>query len=106
MGDWISEVLLFSAGIAGGILIMMIVSSFRLDKRRRSELVVTRARVIADIKEQHDQEILHAAFRTAEDIQGELNKSLQRLRKTVTAALETTPEEPIEQHPDVVNQKH
>jgi adenine-specific DNA methylase len=97
MGDWISDVLLFSAGIAGGILITMIVSSFRLDKRRESELAAARARVLADIKQQHDQEILDAAFRTTEDIQGELNTSLQRLRETVSTALQPVPEEPIGQ---------
>jgi len=102
MDDWISDVLLFSAGIAGGILTMMIVSSFRVDKRRQSELVATRARVLADIKQQHDQEILDAAFRTTEDIQGELNTSLQRLRKTVSTALEPAPEETIEQPPHAV----
>ena len=105
MGDWISDVLLFSAGIAGGILITMIVSFFRVDKGRRPDLAVTRARVLADIKERHDQEILHAAFRTTEDIQGELDKSLQQLRKTVTVALEPTPEKPTEQHRHVVNKK-
>ena len=49
MGDWISDVLLFSAGIAGGILITMIVSFFRVDKGRRPDLAVTRARVLADL---------------------------------------------------------
>ena len=97
MGDWISDVLLFSAGIAGGILIMLIVSSFRSDKRRELKLAAARARVLADIKQQHDQEILNAAFRTTEDIQGELNTSLQRLRETVSTALQPVPEEPIGQ---------
>lgn len=97
MGDWISDVLLFSAGIAGGILIMLIVSSFRLDKRRELALAAARARVLADIKQQHDQEILNAAFRTTEDIQGELNTSLQRLRETVSTALQPIPEEPTGQ---------
>jgi len=102
MGDWISDVLLFSAGITGGILIMTIVSSFRLDKRRQSELVAARARVLADIKQQHDQEILDAVFRTTEDIQGELNTSLQRLRKTVSTALQPASEEPTEPPPHTV----
>ncbi|MGH7797856.1 MAG: hypothetical protein ACREQ2_23590 [Candidatus Binatia bacterium] len=88
MGDWISDVLLFSAGIAGGVLITSIVPSLRADKRHRTKLVNARERILADIKEQHDKEILLEAFRTAEDIRGELDKSLQTLRKTLTTVLD------------------
>ena len=88
MGDWISDVLIFSAGVAGGVLIGEITSILRGIKRRRTELVSTRARVLSDLKEHHDREILHAAFRTTEDIKSELNKSLQTLRKTVTTVLD------------------
>jgi hypothetical protein len=96
MGDWISDVLLFSAGIVGGILLSMIGSSLRATKQRRTELVAMRARILSDMKEQHDKEILHAAFRTTEDIRGELNKSLQTLRKTVTTVLDPIKEVPRE----------
>jgi len=88
MTDWISDVLLFSAGVAGGVLLCILVPSLRADKRRRTALVNARERILADIKEQHDKEILHEAFRTAEDIRGELDKSLETLRKTVTTVLD------------------
>ena len=88
MGDWISDVLIFSAGIAGGILISMITSSLRAAKQRHTERVAMRARILADMKEQHNEEILHAAFRITEDIRGELSESLQRLHRTVTTVLD------------------
>jgi len=94
MGDWISDALIFSAGIAGGVLIGEIISIFRGDKRRRTELVAMRAQILAGLKEHHDREILHAAFRTAEDIKSELNKSLQTLCKTVTTVLDPMNDRP------------
>ena len=94
MGDWISDALIFSAGVAGGILISEITSIFRGNKRQRNELDSMRARVLSDLKEHHDREILHAAFRTTEDIKSELNKSLQTLCKTVTTVLDPVHEPP------------
>jgi hypothetical protein len=94
MRNWISDVLLFSAGIAGGVLISSIIPSLRADKRHRTtKLVNARERILADIKEQHDKEILLEAFRTAEDIRGELDKSLQTLRKTLTTVLDPNTEQ-------------
>ncbi len=87
MSDWISDVLLFSAGIAGGVLIMTLIPVLRADKRRRTELVAARSRILADIKDKHEEEILEQAFRTTEAIRGELDHSLQTLRKTVTTVL-------------------
>jgi hypothetical protein len=98
MGDWISDLLIFSAGIVGGILVSMIGDSLRGPQQRRTELEAMRARVLAELKEQHDKEILHAAFRTTEDIRGELDKSLQTLRKTVTTVLDPVQDAPRQQH--------
>lgn len=95
MSDWISDLLLFSAGVAGGILLSILVPSVRGAQRERTALLNARERILAAIKEQHDKEILHEAFRTAEDIRGELDKSLQTLRKTVTTVLD-----PIAARPD------
>ncbi|HZD39676.1 MAG TPA: hypothetical protein VE131_03080 [Terriglobales bacterium] len=87
MGDWISDLLLFSAGIAGGVLIMTIIPALRSTKRRRTELVAARSRILDDLRKQHEQEIIEQAFRTTEAIRGELLQSLQTLRKTVTTVL-------------------
>jgi hypothetical protein len=51
-------------------------------------MVATRARILADIKEKHNEEILHEAFRTTEAIRSELNKSAQLLRKTLLTVKE------------------
>jgi len=92
MGDWISDALLFSAGVAGGVLIMTLIPVLRADKRRRTEIFVARSRILADLKNKHEAEILDEAFRTTQAIRGELDHSLQTLRKTVTTVL--TPASP------------
>jgi hypothetical protein len=96
MDDWISDLLIFSAGVTGGILVSIIASFLRTNQRQRTDLVETRTRILADIKEQHEQEILHAAVRTAEDIRGELHKSALTLQKALLAARDSVPmlEEP------------
>ncbi|HEY7218363.1 MAG TPA: hypothetical protein VH985_08210 [Candidatus Binatia bacterium] len=88
MRDWISDLLLFCAGITGGILIADIKPYLHAAKRKRTELVTARVRMLAGIKEKHDEEILDEAFRTTEAIRGELDKSLQTLRKTLTTVLD------------------
>ena len=99
MDDWISDLLIFSAGVTGGILISIVVSCLRTNQRQRMDLVATRTRILTDIKEQHEQEILHAAVRTAEDIRGELHKSALTLQKALLAARDPVPmaEEPRDQ---------
>jgi hypothetical protein len=88
MGDWISDLLIFSAGVSGGVLIMLIEPVLTAARRRRAQLIGTRARILADMKEQHDREILHEAFRTTEAIRGELDKTRETLRKTLITVLE------------------
>jgi hypothetical protein len=83
MRDWISDLLIFSAGITGGILISKLEPYFRAAKKPRTKIIAARARILADIKQKHDEEILHEAFRTTEAIRKELNKSAQLLRKTL-----------------------
>lgn len=85
MDDWISDLLIFCAGVAGGILLASLKPYFSLAKKRRTELVAARARMLADLKEKHDEEILDQAFRTTEAIRGELDKSLETLRKSLSA---------------------
>ena len=87
MEDWISDLLIFCAGIAGGILIASIKPYLNAAKSRRTQLVAARARMLADLKEKHEEEILDEAFRTTEAIKGELDKSLDTLRKTLNATL-------------------
>jgi hypothetical protein len=88
MRNWISDLLIFSGGVACGLLIAGIQRYFLSVKRKRSEMVAARAGILAGIKVRHDKEILDEAFRTTEAIRGELNRSLQTLRKTLTAVLD------------------
>jgi hypothetical protein len=88
MRAWISDLLIFSAGIAGGLLISKLEPYLRAAKKQRTEMVTTRARILADIKEKHNEEILHEAFRTTEAIRSELDKSAQLLRKTLLTVKE------------------
>jgi|SRR5687768_7855532 hypothetical protein len=88
MGDWISDLLLFSAGITGGILVTIIKPVLSAAKRRRTELVAARTRILADMKQQHDKEILDEAFRATEAIRGELDITRETLRKTLLTVLE------------------
>jgi len=88
MRDWISDLLIFSAGVTGGILIAHLKPYLQSARIKRTEMVAARTRILADLKERHNEEILHEAFRTTEAIRGELTKSLQTLRKTVTTVLD------------------
>lgn len=91
MRDWISDLIIFSAGIVGGILITQLKPYFHSARAKRTALVAARTRILADMKERHHEEILDEAFRTTEAIRGELAKSLQTLRKTLTATLDPAP---------------
>ncbi|MBM4297685.1 MAG: hypothetical protein FJ143_08095, partial [Deltaproteobacteria bacterium] len=75
MDDWVSDLLIFLAGIAGGILIASIKPYLTAAKNRRTRLVAARARMLADLKEKHEEEILDEALRTTAAIKGELDKS-------------------------------
>ncbi|HEX2928316.1 MAG TPA: hypothetical protein VHV54_01290 [Candidatus Binatia bacterium] len=90
MGDWISDLLIFSAGITGGILVNLVKPYFSMPKQQRTALVAARTRILNDIKNKHEEEILDEAFRTTEAIRGELDKSLRNLTKTLDTVLTPT----------------
>lgn len=103
MRDWISDLIVFSAGIAGGILITQIKPYFHKARAKRTAMVAARARILADMKDRHNEEILSEAFRTADAIRGELAKSLQTLRKTLAAAVDPAPQAPTHREPIALN---
>jgi hypothetical protein len=92
MRDWISDLLIFSAGVAGGVLITTIKPLMSAAKRRRTEMVAQRERLLERLKQKHDEEILHKAFETTEAIRSELTSSLQTLRNTLMTVLDPTKE--------------
>jgi len=95
MESWTSCLLAFAAGVVAGIALISLKPYIFAAKKRRTELVTARSRILAGIKEKHEEEILDEAFRTTEAIKGELDKSLQTLRRTLNAVtLPTDPESP------------
>lgn len=87
MENWTSCSLVFAAGIGVGIALMRLKPYIFAARKRRTELVTARSRILAGIKEKHEEEILDEALRTTEAIKGELDKSLQALRRTLNAAV-------------------
>jgi hypothetical protein len=102
MGAWISDLLLFSAGITGGILVTMIKPIVSAAKRRRTEVIAARTRILADMKHQHDKEILDEAFRATAEIRGELDKTRETLRKTLITVLKPGDDQGNGQHKAVI----
>jgi hypothetical protein len=102
MGDWISDLLIFSAGITGGVLVTFIKPILSAAKRRRTELVAARTRILADMKQRHDREILDEAFRATQEIRGELDKTRETLRKTLITVLKPGDDQGNGQHKTVI----
>lgn len=86
MANFISWILIFVAGMAVGALITFFLFRLKGGKQRRTELVNARERILAGVKQQHEQDIRREIFQTAEALRGELNSSLRRLL-TSTARL-------------------
>jgi len=93
MESWTNYSLTFAAGIAVGIALSTLKPFIFAAKKRRTELVVARRRILAGIKEKHHEDILDEAFRTTEAIKGELDKSLETLQRTLNAVMIPTPTE-------------
>jgi gamma-glutamyl:cysteine ligase YbdK (ATP-grasp superfamily) len=69
----------FVAGIAAGVLVVFLLDYYRLGKRHHTDLVKARSRIIASIKQEHEEEILRQIFQTVELIHGDTRKSVSRL---------------------------
>lgn len=93
MDNWIPDLVIFIAGIAVGMLIALVIPGRTTTKKQATEIFAARTRMLADIKEKHNEEILDQAFRTTEAIRGELDKSLTTLRRTLDAVLPSAPDQ-------------
>src|SRR5258706_13115265 len=82
MDDWISDLLIFAAGVAAGILITSIKPLIVSGKKQGTDLVMARTRMLAGIKEKHEEEILDEALRTPQPIRTELRQPLATVCKT------------------------
>jgi hypothetical protein len=90
--DWLYELLIFVAGLVSGISLATIWLRVSTDNTRR-DLRAARRRVLAGIKESHDQEILDEAFRATEALRSELFRSLYRLRASINVIFGTDEEQ-------------
>jgi hypothetical protein len=102
MLTWIPDLLLFCAGVSGGVLIMMLMPYLAAGKRKRTELVAARSRILAGFKEKHDEEILDEAFRATEAIKGELDKSLTTLQRALNAVVNQGGDAPSDQRKQIL----
>jgi len=79
MRNLVAWFLAFTAGVTVGALGAWLLPRFNHGRKRRSEMLHARERILAGIREQHDQDIRREIFQTAEALRGELNRSLRRL---------------------------
>lgn len=99
MQNSLYESLIFVSGLASGIFLAVLWLRLFAANKRRHDLTGVRRRVLAGIKESHDQEILDEAFRATEALRSELFKSLYRLRDSMNVVLgvdeEAKPANPV-----------
>lgn len=84
MDFWLSYLAVFTVGFTAGVLLNALRPGLMSGKTKRTEQVAARSRILAGIKEKHDEEILDEAFRATAAIKGELDKSLQTLKLTLS----------------------
>ncbi len=97
MDNWTNCLATFAAGIGVGIVLVRLKPYIFAAKKRRTELVAARGRILAGIKEKHEEEILDEAFRTTAAIKGELDKSLQTLQRTLKVVMLPNAAEALQQ---------
>jgi hypothetical protein len=103
MQNWLSEVLIFVAGSFTGIALVLIGWRLSAVNKRRRDLSGVRRRILAGIKQSHDQEVLDEAFRATEALRNELFKSLLRLRNSMNVLLtdeESKPANSVAEKPE------
>jgi uncharacterized membrane-anchored protein YhcB (DUF1043 family) len=74
---------IFIAGTAVGYFIAALLEHFRLAKRDRTEKLIVRSRILAGIKQQHEQDVLQQIFQTVEAIHTDTEKSLRHLVNSI-----------------------
>jgi gas vesicle protein len=83
----------FVTGVAVGSLSTSLLTHIKSRNNRRPELVDARQRILAGVKQQHEQDIRREIFQTTEALRGELKKSLHRLVNLTERVLEQVHEE-------------
>jgi hypothetical protein len=97
----------FVAGVAAGSLATALLPHLKGGKKDQPQVVDARQRILAGLKQQHEQDIRREIFQTTEALRGELQKSLHRLVNLTERVLEQVHEESDskkDQHPPVSEQ--
>ncbi len=92
MQIWLLDAVIFAAGICCGISLARLWARPSSIKRRGRDLRAARHQILAGLKETHDEEILHEAFRATEALRSELSKSLHRLRSSMNLMVTPAPQ--------------
>jgi hypothetical protein len=77
----------FITGVAAGSLATSVLTQLK-GRKNTPELIDVRQRILAGVKQQHEQDIRREIFQTTEALRGELKKSLHRLVNLTERVLE------------------
>jgi hypothetical protein len=99
MEIWLLDAAIFAAGLGCGILLSRSWAHLFSAKRNSRQLSSARQHILTRLKETHDQEILHEAFRATEALRSELFRSLHGLRTSMTLVLTPAPQPMDKQDP-------
>ena len=77
----------FCVGVLVGVVIASLSAGHLLPKKQHVELAKARQRILAGIKESHDREILREIFRATDALNGEVDRSLRVLKRSVEQLL-------------------
>ncbi len=90
MQTWLFDAAIFAAGLCFGILFARVWARLS-PAQRRKDLSTARHHILARLRETHDEEILHEAFRATEALRTELSKSLHSLRASMSLVAAPSP---------------
>lgn len=99
MEIWLIDIAIFAAGLGCGILLAQLWGRLPFAKRHSRQLTAARQHILTRLKETHDQEILHEAFRATEALRSEIFRSLHGLRASMSLVLTPAPQPADEQQP-------
>jgi hypothetical protein len=99
METWLLDAAIFAAGLGCGILLARVWGRLSFTKRRSQKLSAARQHILTGLKETHEQEILHEAFRATEALRSELFRSLHGLRASMNLMLTPAPQPTDNQQP-------
>ncbi len=86
----------FCAGIGVGGILSSILSRRHVPRKPKTELISARQRILAGLKQNHEKEIMREIFRATDALNGELDRSLRLMTKSMEKLLVEVREERLE----------